>query len=135
MKLIDKLKEDRIQAFKTKESIKKNILGCLISDSTKQDKQPDDSVVYALIKKYIENCQLVIEKSEIGSSSFFQASMEIDILESYQPEQLTEEDIRVIITNHLELGMDFSGIMKEFKRSYPNQYDGKLVSTIAKEMI
>ena len=136
MKLIDQIRADRITAFKNKENIKRNILGCLITDACKTDKEPDDTIVFSLIKKYIENCQIVIEKNAVGSYAYFQASMEIDILEAYQPEQLTEEQIRKEVDALLNAHYRNIGeIMKFFKEHYPNQYDGKLVSKIVKELI
>lgn len=133
MSLIGKIKEDRIIAFKTKENIKKNLLGCLIADSTKIDKEPTDEFVLSIIKKFIDNANFVISKTEDGVYENYQAKEEILILEVYRPQQLSDLQIRILIDN--VICKDMKSIMTYFKENYPSQYDGKLVSSIAKEMI
>jgi uncharacterized protein YqeY len=49
---------------------------------------------------------------------------------------MTEADIRFEIEDlMLSKGCNIGMIMKHFKEWYPGQYDGKLVSQIAKEML
>jgi uncharacterized protein YqeY len=140
MKLIEQIRADRMVAFKAKENIKKNILGCLISESCKENKEPEDVKVLAVIKKFIENAKEIQDAADEKAYEFFQATQEIDILETYRPKQLTAEEIRNIIkiqNDNLKeaCGEEISmpSIMKYFKTNYDNQYDGKLLSQIAKE--
>lgn len=136
MKLIEKVRADRMIAFKAKENIKKNLLGCLISDSTKIDKEPSDEFVLSIIKKFIDNAKFVIEQTKDGDYENYQANQEIEILEKYRPKQLSEVEIRTLIEGLVISGsQNMKTIMETFKGAYPGQYDGKLVSQIAKEMI
>lgn len=135
MKLIEKIRADRIIAFKAKENIKKNLLGCLIADSCKEDKEPDDIKVLAMIKKFIEGAELVIKNSKDGDFEHYKASMEIDILKTYRPCQLSEEDIRGLVNLCIAEGYDLGKTMKHFKDKFNNQYDAALVSKIAKETL
>lgn len=59
-------------------------------------------------------------------------------LKEYIKVQLTEEEIRTIIMGLMvrsDVQYNMGLVMKYFKENYPNQYDGKLVSQIAKEML
>lgn len=136
MNMIEQIKADRIVAFKAKENIKKNLLGCLIGDSTKEDKEPSDLVVLSYIKKFIDGAKIVQKNTEPSDYEYYKASIEIEILESYRPKQMTEEEIITIITAIKVSGDTNLGIiMKYFKDSFPNLYDGAVVSKIAKEIL
>ena len=56
MSLFDKLKEDRIAAFKAKETIKRDLLGVLLGESSKESKEPDDIKIIATIRKLVHMC-------------------------------------------------------------------------------
>lgn len=133
MKLIEQVRADRIAAFKAKANIKKNILGCLIADSCKEVKEPEDVKVLAIIKKFIENAEEMKAASPDGSFEEYKAIQEIEILSVYRPTQLTDLEVRGIIAE-LEK-MDLKGYMAHFKTTYAGTYDGKMVSTIAKEFV
>ena len=59
--LFEKLKNDRITAFKLKENIKKDLLGCVIGESSKDNKNPEDSKVISVIKKFIDNAKMILD--------------------------------------------------------------------------
>src|ERR1035437_8022018 len=129
MELIDKLVEDKMRAMVDKDGIKKNLLSCLIGDAQKnviKPAKPSKETILGLIKKFIENAQFVMSKTEALNPAYTQAVAEIDILEDYRtqygPKQLTEKDIECII---LCKSLDFKGTMKYFKENYPSQYEGK----------
>ena len=65
---------------------------------------------------------------------------EIEILTQYLPKELSRPELEDIIDNiiveqNLEGMRSLGVIMKHMTQTYPNQYDGKLVSTIAKEVL
>lgn len=145
--LIEQMKKDRIGAMKDIDPIRKNLLSTLIGDASKQDKNPSDEKVIATIKSFLKNIQKSIDECnekgiKIPEEMDFQYHIETLILEGYLPKQLTETEIRKIITcdiihvtrlaeNPLKLG----DVMSHFSKNYKGLYDGSLVSTIAKEML
>ena len=145
MKLIDELRRDHLQARKVKDELKKNLLSTLIGDCCKDKKEPDDDRVLATIKSFIAKAkELQVQCASASESTVYinKAFAEISILQSYQPQQLTRGGIHEIIYTLKELvfvahneNIDLPYVMKYFKTNYPNAYDGKLVSTIAKEML
>ena len=135
--LIDDIRKDRMVAFKAKENIKKDVLGCLIADSCKETKEPEDAKVLAMIKKFIDGANEVIEHAKDGSFEHYKATMEIDILTAYRPKQMAEPDIRALIVTIKEdiSDVNLGAVMKYFKDNYLGQYDGALVSKCAKEIL
>jgi uncharacterized protein YqeY len=136
MKLIEKIRADRIVAFKAKENIKKNLLGCLIADACKEDKEPEDQKVLSIIKKFIDNAEFVIAQATIGETDSVKASMEIEILSEYRPKQMTDPELRLVISSYLEKTQNFKMglVMKYLQQEYQGQYDGKLASHLLKNI-
>ncbi len=140
--LINKLKEDRIKHFKMRNDnpvsrVAYSVLGVLIGDATKESKEPTDEKVIAMIKKFVENSKVCLENAK-DELTKFSSEKEIEVLNSYLPKQLSEDEIRLIITSvinktggNANIGM----IMKLFKENHSGCYDGALVSKITKEMI
>jgi uncharacterized protein len=140
--LIEEIRKDRMVAFKAKENIKKDLLGCLISESCKEDKEPQDQKVLAVIKKFIDGAKEMMEHTKESDYEYYKASMEIDILETYRPKQLNEEEIVTYINQIHSASVDAVGtkatlpiIMKAFKEHYEGQYDGKLVNQLIQKSL
>ena len=89
MKLIDKIKKDRILALKAKENEKKLSLSTLIGELDRKDKDPSDELVIKTIKSTIE------ANEQTGNLA------ENDILSVYLPEMFSDEELNEIISNHI----------------------------------
>lgn len=136
MSLFEQLKIDRMDALRDGNSIKKDLLGCIIAESSKQDKEPSDDKVIGTIRKFIKNdtdtLDMVMDKDIVNKLKF-----EIDILENYLPKQLSEEEIGTIIRQlqHHVFTVDMKVIMKYFKDNFSGRYDGSKVSKMAKDLL
>ena len=139
--LFEQIKKDRITYFKQRNEnmnakVGYNVLGVLIGDATKETKEPNDEKIIALLKKFIDNAKVCIENAR-DDLSRLTAEKEIEVLSQYLPQQLSESDIKTLIANmvvatdDINIGM----IMRFFKNNYAGQYDGALVSAIAKKVI
>lgn len=139
--LFEQIKKDRITYFKQRNEnmnakVGYNVLGVLIGDATKETKEPNDEKIIALLKKFIDNAKVCIENAR-DDLSRLTAEKEIEVLSEYLPQQLSESDITALIANmvvatdEINIGM----IMRFFKNNYAGQYDGALVSAIAKKVI
>lgn len=135
MKLIETLRADRIQAFKTKERIKLNLLGCVVTEACKEVKEPEDSKVLQTIKKFIDNAKFNIETIDPKEYEHYKATIELEILEGYRPKQMTEKDIESIILLKKAEFDNIKSMMQYFKVNYTGQYDGKLVSDLVKTLM
>lgn len=95
---------------------------------------PTPEQIYNIIKKLHESAA---EMREYNPGS----DQEYIYLNDFIKQQLTEEDIYAIIGTQKNIAVvkgtpvNIGIIMKYFKEHYSGQYDGKLVSRIAKEML
>ena len=127
--LKNRIVKDRIANFK--DINKRNTLGTLIGELDRKDKEPDDIIVIATIKKMIEGCK------EVGTREKMD---EIEIIRVYLPKELTEDELvnlikeDIVKNNYLSV-KDMGKIMKVFNHKLCGQYDGKLASNIVKSLL
>lgn len=142
--LIDTIREDRLKALKAKDEKKKNLLGVLIGDACKDEKQPDDTTVIRFVKKFIENARENLRMLESGSGSSpgrEDAQREIDILTEYLPSQLTGDSLidairKVIELESIEpLPSNMGKVMKAMGVHHAGGYDGKEASELVKGIL
>lgn len=105
------------------------ILGELDRLPIPRDQEPNEDQIYTVIKKLYEAAKEMREMTP-------EADQEYMYLKDFIKKQLSEADIRfeiedLMLSKNCNIGM----IMKHFKEWYPGQYDGKLVSKIAKEVL
>ena len=105
------------------------VLGELDRLPIPRGQEPSEEQIYTVIKKLYEAAD---EMREYSSTS----NQEYMYLKDFIKKQLSEADIRfeiedLMLSKDCNIGM----IMKHFKEWYPGQYDGKLVSKIAKEVL
>jgi len=143
MTLIETLKADQLAARIAKNTILAETLTTLYSDAAmigKNDgnRQTTDAEVIKLIKRYITNC-VDIMCMKVDATVIQTKKFEVEVYTKYLPPQLpqlTEEEINEIVVNKAGSGYTtMKDIMNHFKENYPDRYDGKAVSTIAKKYI
>lgn len=110
-----------------------SLLGVVIGELDRlpipRGQEPTQDQIYAVIKKLYEAAKEMREMTP-------EADQEYMYLKDFIKKQLSESDIRFEIEDlMLSKGCNIGMIMKHFKEWYPGQYDGKLVSQIAKEML
>jgi uncharacterized protein YqeY len=130
MSLIEKINKDFMLAYKAKEMEKKDFLGVLKTEVTKESKTPEDEYVVAKIKSMIKNAEATNSLSEA----------ELSVLEVYLPAQLSEVELEVIINEFItKMGLktprDMGKVMSYLKTEYDGQYDGKVASNITKKIL
>jgi uncharacterized protein YqeY len=126
--LLTRINADKQSAKLNGETIKLDILNYLRGEIDRFQITEDVKIV-AIIKKLVDNLrETPTETSE----------EEIAVLVEYLPASLTEEQIDTILDGLMngEEGVRSIGqLMKHFKDTYPNQYDGKLLSQKVKAKI
>jgi uncharacterized protein len=130
MGLIEKISKDFMSAYKSKDMEKKNFLGVIKTEVTKETKTPEDSYVVGKLKSMIKNAE------ETNSLTEY----ELGIINNYLPTQMTEDVLRVTIGDfitkeELSTMKDMGKIMGYLKSNFEGEYDGKLASTIIKELL
>lgn len=133
MTLLQRIKTDQIQARKSKEPLKINLLTTLLAEAAKPGlddgkRESTDSEVIAVIKKFVKN---INETLSVSPNEDLKA--ELVILQSYLPQQLTEEEIRVLLTNNHNL-TNVGEAMRFLKEHFNGQYDGRVANAVAKQI-
>ena len=146
MSLKDKLMQDLKAAMKEKDKIKKSVI-TLIRSSVKQYEvdnrsELDDEGVLEIISKQLKQRRDAIEEFEKGNRQDLveEAQKEAEILLSYLPKQLTEEEIREIVKATIEeLGAEgpkaMGKVMGALMPKVKGKADGKIVSKVVKELL
>ena len=128
MNLKERISEDLKAAMKAKNAVKLSILRVLKGEIERNEQTPNgkiellDGDVIKIVKKLVDSIKNTTDNT-----------LEILALDVYLPRQLSEEQMRDIV--FLLDTKDMGAIMKHFKTVYDGCYDGKLLSTIAKENI
>ena len=145
--LEEKILNDYRGAMKSKDTLKSSVLSFLRSDllnaavAKKKDKL-DDSEVLAVIKKQIKQRQDSVEQFTKGNRLDLadKEKRELEILKSYLPPQLSEDEIKKIIEETIAAvgaqgAKDMGKVMKEVSAKIAGQADGKLVSDLVKQRL
>jgi uncharacterized protein len=130
MKLISRINEDFMLAYKAKEMEKKDFLGVLKTEVTKESKTPEDGYVVGKIKSMIKNAESTNSLSE----------MELTILNDYLPKQMEVDEIKQIVVdfvneNNINSPKEMGKVMSYLKTNFDGQYDGKVASNLIKEVL
>lgn len=139
MTVIEGIKAAQVAARKSKQTIAVNVLTTLIGEAemigkNKGNRAPTDDEVRALIKKFISNLDETAALIKDPATKADLAS-ERGVLEVFLPAQMTELDLRDIISRLKTKGYTLPQVMQYLKESHSGAYDGKLASTIAKELL
>jgi len=142
MSLYQKLCSDLITARVNGASITKSVLSCVIADAVKLacvkvKRDPTDDECISVIKKAKVGQESILALGlKVSAGARQQAYDEIEILDNYLPTTLTEDALRAEIKEYCGSATRSLGdVMGYLKRVFPNQYDGKLATTIAREFI
>ena len=110
--------------------VKKDFLGVLKSEVSRETKVPSDDVVISKIKSMIKNAEATKSLTDY----------ELNILSNYLPSQMTEDALKLVITtcistnNYSEI-KDMGKVMGWLKSNYNGKYDGKTASNIIKSIL
>lgn len=145
--LKEKLKEDLKVSIKSSDISKKELVKVILSEISLEEKRGaagfslNDEGVTAVIKKMKKNAETIKEEcKKVGKEIDPSVLKEIEILDSYLPKQLSEDQIKMLVADIMEeLGTnsikDMGKIMSKFNSQFAGQADGKIVSQIVKEKL
>lgn len=142
----DKIINDIMIAMKNKEKEKLSVLrmvkGAIQLEEINKKKNLDDNEVISVISKQIKTRKESIVEFAKGNRQDLieQTEKEIEILNEYMPEQLSEDEILLIINKAIEelkpqAISDMGKIMKEISPKLIGKADMSLVSRLVKEKL
>ena len=147
--LYEKISKDMIEAMKSKDKDRVSTLRLLKSgidkyliDNKMERHEASDEVVIEVISKQVKTHKESIEQFKAGNRQDLIDGLnnEIEILSTYLPEQLSEEELRKVIDQVFDKVKptsikDMGTIMKELKPLVNGKADMKDVNTIVKEKL
>jgi uncharacterized protein YqeY len=136
MELLKQIKDDQLEARKAKEQVKSSLLTTLIGDIENAVKSASKALtdldILSIIKRYLK-ANAEFKNANPNPLVLMALELEEVILNSYMPKQLTQEELTAKCA---EIGLTtLPAIMKYFKENHAGQYDGALLSKIAKEIV
>lgn len=144
MSLKEKLVEDMKAAMKSREAGKLRLSVIRMAKSAVQYEEiargmelGDDEVLLVLSKELKKRKDAIAEYERAGrSEEVATLKQEIEILSEYLPEQLSDEEIRNIVSQAIaEIGSQMGPVMKKVMAEVQGRADGKVVSEIVKAML
>ncbi|MGC8767459.1 MAG: GatB/YqeY domain-containing protein [Brevinematia bacterium] len=147
--ILDKINEDYKTAVKDKDENKKQTLNLLKSAIKYKEielkgsgKELTEEEIISVIQKEIKKRKEAMELYEKGGRKdlYEKEKAELEILESYLPKQLTEEEIKSIIAEAINsLGAkspsDVGKVMKEVMPKVKGRADGNFVKRLVEESL
>jgi hypothetical protein len=144
--LLIRMKKDNIQAMRDKNKISKGVLSLMISAMTLAEKEAGKDLTDEEALKFVQR-EMKQEKDTLASTPEDRIELielskaKIEIIDSYLPKQLSEEEIKVAITEiindkGLELSRKVQGVvMKEMMAKFAGRTDGKTVNKVLGSMM
>jgi len=143
MSIVTQMKADRILARTTDKgafALLTNIIGEFDLARTQKANlgKPEDDIMINIVKVGIAHAKeelAALQRVGASVAKCDRAIQDVIVLEKYLPEMLDEEDLRFIAEEFALSGKKMPDMMKHLRTDFPNQYDGKLASSIAKEIL
>jgi hypothetical protein len=137
MFITQKLRELLTKARKERNSAQITFYSTLIGEldaigKTAGNRETTDDEAVRHIKKWVNNIDETIKARGGVCTELLQ---EKKLCEEFLPSMLTEDTLTQVIALAIEThGKNQGAVMKHLKEHYPNLYDGKLASSIFKEL-
>jgi len=143
--MYNQLKKEYLDARKNKDTIKSNLLSTLIGEAqnigkNEGNREPTTDEILGVVKKFLKAADESIQVLEKAGRDCAKEKEEKRILESYQPKQLNENELKQavdeIVSQMPDKSVKMMGqVMNQLKEKYPNQFDGKMASAIVKQAL
>ena len=139
--LIDEIKSANIEAMKARDNTSRAVLSIVLTkyklqevELKSQGKEIGDAELLSIIQKVIKELEdekagyLKVNNQERADNG----SKQMEVISSYLPKQLSEEEIKKIIDSLEDKSVP--SVMKHFKMNYAGQVDMSLVNRVLRSL-
>lgn len=139
--LIDEIKSANIEAMKARDNTSRAVLSIVLTkyklqevELKSQGKESGDAELLSIIQKVIKELEdekagyLKVNNQERADN----VSKQMEVISSYLPKQLSEEEIKKIIDSLEDKSVP--SVMKHFKMNYAGQVDMSLVNRVLRSL-
>lgn len=139
--LFDHMQKESLEARKARDTVKAGVLttaiaqikALAIDDGHRAVTDADVLKIVRQFLKGVEENLALAAQGKMDASRADQFKVEKDILLSYLPQQMTAEQLKDAVKKSGTTNIGEA--MKYLKANHDGQYDGKLASTVVKEVI
>lgn len=146
MSFLDNLRKDKMKAMKDKDRDKVNVITLIMSAVSLAEKENKkeltDEEALVFVQRELKQAKDTLEATPANRQDIIdETSRRIEIIESYLPEQMSEEDLKVEINKiieekQLEKTKKSKGILiKEVLGKFKGKTDGKTVNKLIDELL
>lgn len=139
--LFERLQKESLEARKARDTVRAGLLTTAISQVKALaiddgHRAPNDADVLKVVRQFLKSCEenlALAAQGKMDAARAEQFKIEKDVLLSYLPQQMSADELKAAITK--SGATNIGEVMKYLKANHDGQYDGKLASQIAKEVI
>lgn len=139
--LFERMQKESLEARKARDTVKAGVLTTAISqikalaidDGHRAVTEADVMKIVKQFLKGVEENLALAAQGKMDAAKAEAYKTERDILLSYLPQQMSADDLKAAIQK--SGAKNIGDVMKYLKTNHDGQYDGKLASTVAKEVI
>jgi uncharacterized protein len=146
MRLVERLNDDMKQAMKNKDKLKLSVIRMVKSsvknEEINQGKELSDDEVLTVLTRELKQRRDSLQEFEKAGREDLAASArdEINVLIEYMPEQLSEEEVRKLVSEAIQqVGAaskkDMGKVMGALMPKVKGRADGALVNKIVQELL
>jgi uncharacterized protein YqeY len=146
MSLKEQLLEDMKNAMKEKDTIKKNTIqmtraAVLQIEKDNQITLDDDGIIDVIAKEVKKRRDVLPEYEKSGRQDLIDGlKAEVDVLLKYLPQQLTEEELEVLVRQAVDetgavSARDMGKVMQAVMPKVKGKADGKMINMIVKKIL
>ena len=135
--ILQEMKKQLLAARKSRNATLTTIYSTLIGEleaigKNDGNRETTDDEAIKKLKKWVSSIDETIKLQGKPSDAI---QLERNVCMQYLPQLMTDEQIKVALKEAIDkFGKDQGMVMKWFKTTYPNKYDGSRVSVLFKEM-
>ncbi len=146
MGLKERMREDLKEAMKAKDEVRVRTLRMILAairnlEVERMKEASDEDVIDALNREAKKRREAIEQYKKAGREDLSQQEeMELKVIESYLPEQMSEDEIRKLAEEIIQsVGAssvkDLGKVMKEIMPKVKGRADGKVVNRIVRELL
>ncbi|ACB84775.1 GatB/YqeY domain-containing protein [Natranaerobius thermophilus] len=146
MGIADQLQEDMKKAMKEKDKFRLSVIRMMRSEIknreiSQSESLSEDEAIELIAKEKKKRQDSLEEYQQAGKTDVVEdLKREIEILDEYLPEQLSQEELKKIIEEAIsnvkaESPSDMGEVMKEVMPKVKGKADGKIVNQLVKELL
>ncbi|MFZ5628635.1 MAG: GatB/YqeY domain-containing protein [Spirochaetota bacterium] len=139
--LFERLQKESLEARKARDTVRAGVLTTAISQVKALaiddgHRAPNDADVLKVVRQFLKSCEenlALAAQGKMDAARAEQFKVEKDVLLSYLPQQMNADELKAAIAK--SGASNIGEVMKYLKANHDGQYDGKLASQVAKEVI